>query len=352
MDAKNMYLYQNILQIVDKKNLHDIDVNLYARKVFELAKSLFGIKKASMTFEDLENNIEGQSVQNEITINKNLVNIKKLHELTNTIFHEMRHIKQFESYQKTLNFSVTPTIPIFFSDSTIFFTNNITNINSFDLYYTAINERDARNSALIESKNLFDFLNKNCKSKKAKSFSIFLYNSIQTTEQEEEKKYKRSLYNLDFNKIKLKRQVTKQINKILDEEEGSIFLSQNFYEKESFDSFSAMLTYMKLSSLLLMYCDESIQKRLTEYCKKYIKIKDIAYTYIYFNNNYYWKTTNKDMKMIFEIANHYKLSFDEIADMLDKFDKNYLLNLYTSWQGGKEDTSSKNEKQNDYDMEK
>ena len=75
MDAKNMYLYQNILQIVDKEKLHDIDVKLYAKKVFELAKSLFGIKKASMKFDDLENDVDGHSFQNEITINKKLYNI-------------------------------------------------------------------------------------------------------------------------------------------------------------------------------------------------------------------------------------------------------------------------------------
>lgn len=353
MDAKNMYLYQNILQIVDKEKLHDIDVKLYAKKVFELAKSLFGIKKASMKFDDLENDVDGHSFQNEITINKKLVNVKKLHVLTDTIFHEMRHIKQYDFFQKTLDFSITPTMPMFFSDSTIFFLNTkITNVNSFDLYYTSLNERDARNSALTESKKLFDYINKNCKSQKAKSFMSILYKFIETTGQKEEKIYRKSLYNLDFDKNKLKRIVTKQINKILDETEKSILLDHIVYEKKFFDNFSTSFTQIKLSPLLLMYCDESIQKKLTVFCLRHIKVKHVANMYIYFNNNYYWKTTDKDMKMIFEIANHYKVSFDEIAEILNRFDKNYLLNLYTSWQGGKENTSSKNKKINDYGIEK
>ena len=142
MKIEEMYIYQDILKEVDKVQISEIDLQKYIYDVLALAKKILNIKNVNLKFEPMEENKFGASDNTDtIIVNKNLLKMKNIYELTKTIFHECRHIYQGNRTKIKIGEKITPTIPLLFCDETIFYLDSIfTQSQCYNFYLTSFSE--------------------------------------------------------------------------------------------------------------------------------------------------------------------------------------------------------------------
>lgn len=339
--------YFEILKELDKERVRDIDIKAYIQKVFNLVKKHLGIEYAELTFEYMEKDIFGKSDNRSvITINRTLLNLSNIHDLTQSIFHESRHIYQAKNNKIEIDSKMKPTIPLIFSDQTIFYLSVIfTPSQCYNLYYTTITEKDARDYANNMCETLYNFLQKNTKNINAQKLSQILKTANEQSVEIEDKKYKRCMYDLNYNMKEIADKVKNELNENISVANKQVkFLKKyknsnvcNYADSSENDIIQSQITHIKFSLLMLnlklcalvsVYCDEDMKKTIKEFCLNNLDIEEVCDVYIYLHNYYNWDTTTEDMNKVLSVANDMKIPFNEICLYLFNYDKNELAKRY------------------------
>lgn len=374
MDIKfgEVYYYMRVLEEFDKERIKNIDLKAYAQGVFSLAKKLLDIEYAELVFEHIDETTFGKSDNKKtITINDKLLSIVRIGDLTQTIFHESRHIYQAKHNKIVIDSKIEPTIPLIMTDETVFYLDKIfTSTQCYNLYFTSLNEKDARDYANHMCKLLYEYLNANVQNKQPQELLSILLKANHASEIEEEKKYRESMFSLDYkfgeikNKIKAKthellekaRLDATELRKLDNLNNNSKIDYADYCEEDEINKkaihlrFSLFLLSFKLSAVVSTYCDDEIKGEIKEFCLKNKDIDEVVNIYLYLHNYPIWNTTSEDMNKVFEIALNYKIPFKELCLWLSNFDENDLAKRYamflTNQQVSKKQNNNKLDEKN------
>ena len=349
MKIEEMYIYQDILKEVDKVQISEIDLQKYIYDVLALAKKILNIKNVNLKFEPMEENKFGASDNTDtIIVNKNLLKMKNIYELTKTIFHECRHIYQGNRTKIKIGEKIVPTIPLLFCDETIFYLDSIfTQSQCYNFYLTSFSEKDARDFANEMCLSLYQYLEKNIKNHNPQKLAKILRNACQKDIKVEEKEYREAMYSQEYNNAKIKNIVKRATHNLIEKAKQDVkYLRENqeatkstkeyadFIEDEEIQmkishiNFSFLVLELKLCALVSIYCDDEMKKEILDFCVSNLDNETLATTCIMLNNYSTWNPTKEDVTFALKLLNKWGSSFDEICTYLSRFDKNDLAVLY------------------------
>lgn len=329
-------LYNDVLNIVDKENIQNIDMREYSKKVFEIAKNEDNLSNIiNLIFNDeyfLQN--FGNNYDNVIEIDSKVVNPARIIDLTTTIFRLSRYY--YQNAQKIeVDKHIEPKMPVAYCSFPIENLNEKEiGMKIFDIFNTSQNEKDARDTSLARSKQLFDYLQDNATNKEVKDYLQTVSKDLNKMISFENVSYTNSMYNLYFDQEKLKQVVTNEVKNEIESFKRNPLNYSKFFED--------------INALLILYCDENIKTDIKKTISPYIQNVDILLNYIYVHNYPYWNTTSNDLNEIFALARKTHIPFELVAGKLPNFDKNDLVKRFSNFFEGtaesKKTTTFSNEK--------
>ncbi len=322
-------LYNKLLECVDQPKYKKIKVKEFLKTVCMLAEKLYNVK-VNILFEKMNSNSWGSAKDNTITINTRYIKLRYLHELTNTIFHEIRHVYQHKTIKKELNSAFEPKIPpIATSMSVYFIKESETNINPYFLYYISQNEKDARDTARENSIKLFTYIYSNVKCAKIKKLFKFYVTNLKSNIPFENDLYNECLSNLpqDVNYIK---------NITIFMIEKTLTLTQKaFFNKESKDNVLAnnskkIIHHIEptICGYVNLYCDEFIKKQIVEFCLQNKTEKECMNALLTTFNSYYCKVNKSDWGLLFKLCDTGNITMEQIKDKMFHYRMKDIQNLY------------------------
>lgn len=338
---EEIYYYLDILSEIDKEKVKEIDMKAYTQKVFALAKRCLKIKDAELTYEQLEEETLGKSDNKKtIIINKNLLTLSRIHDLTQTIFHESRHLYQSKYNKIEIDFNMRPTIPLIFSDETLFYlTDILTSTQCYNLYFTSLTEKDARDYANKMCETLYDYLQQNIASPYAQKLLDILKTANKRSIELEKEKYKKSMFDLNYDMKEIAQKTKGEVNKVIAQANEDIqYLKEHIsYDDDSIIHtkiahirFSFLILNLKLCALVSVYCDESMKNAIKNFCLNNVDIEEILDAYISVHNYHNWNATTSDINQLFTVVNEKKIPFDDVCLWLPNFDQNELAQRYAN----------------------
>ncbi len=349
MRLEEMYIYQDILKEVDKAEFSCIDLQKYIYNILALAKKILNIKTVNLKFESMDENKFGASDNKDtIIVNKNLLKMKNIHDLTKTVFHECRHIYQGNRTKIKIGEKIEPTIPLLFSDETIFYLDSVfSQSQCYNFYLTSFSEKDARDFANEMCLSLYQYLEKNIKNHNPQKLAKILRNACQRDIKFEEKEYREAMYSQEYDNAKIKNKVKTATHSLIEKAKQDVkYLRENqetikspkeyadFFEdaeiqmKISHINFSFLMLDLKLCALVSIYCDDEMKKEILDFCVSNLDNETFAATCIMLNNYSTWNPTKEDITFALKLLNKWGSNFDEICSYLSRFDKNDLAVLY------------------------
>lgn len=196
--------FDSILDIVDKQDWNNIDLNAYIEQVIKLAEMYYNLPRLEYETSYLENDTLGSFGDNKIEISEKLVNFRAIYNLTNTIFHELRHAQQFSNNKLKIDGNYKTTMPVVYcTDNINMLDGRKLNMDPYDIYFTSYNEKDARDTSLKYCQKLFKYLDENVKSEHSKHYTKIILSLIKKDYEIEKKYYAESMYKLIYNEREL-----------------------------------------------------------------------------------------------------------------------------------------------------
>lgn len=317
MENNTNKLYEQITEVLTSKKLNKETLKKFCETVYTLATQKLNVKCESFEIKKLNSEGYGYTLDNNIVLNEKYLKPKYLVELAHTIFHEARHLYQYQRdfIQKDINTNFEPTLPIIHSNDFVYMLNEEQIfLNPFYLYYTSKIERDADSYANIETYTMLRKLKQNFAGNKKLEKLIDsqlekLNTKIDTREQQYksrlaqlkvfEKNYKDSIKELALEKLTQYQnsenmyKITNAIFQIYTDEN----LTQKYFDYAIENNDTKVLfcvvnsPYSKISANML--------NKLFEYCKN----KNLDLNYIK-TNLYYW--SKKTLENNYEIFNNPK----------------------------------------------
>lgn len=325
-------LYKEILECIDKPKYKEIDIKNFLVKVCSLAQNIYKVK-ANINFEKLTSNSRGTANYNNITINTRHMKLRSLHEITNTIFHETRHVYQHLTIKKDLNGSFPPQIPAMSICTAVYLIKESrVNINPYYLYYTSQNEKDARDSARQECQKLFLYIYSNVKTPKIKKlFKIYL-KKIASNNSFEDDLYAEYLSYLPRNIEYVKEKVIPMISETLS-------ITQKAFEDLDNDNCSLAndakkyISYFTptISAYVNLYCDDFIKNQVIEFCMLHKNIKELLNAMLTTFNSYYCKLDKNDWILLFSLYDNNYISKEQIQETMKNYRMEEIEKLYQNY---------------------
>ena len=283
------------------------------REAFAWAKRDLDIQEMYLSVENFNDDTYAYLESNTIFVNKKMFKASKIYEIVDTIFHEAKHRHQhLNSTKKSLNESIESILPIPFSNNSIFLIDEEQiGLNPFFLYFTADNEKDARDYAEIMTKKYLQHLNQTCVTNKGKKFfkkQLDLYN---VKCEKNLSLYETRIGHLKaFNLYYIKNIKTK-IGELLEK------FSNNYDQYKD-------ACHIELSSYLLVCCDNEIANNIYNFAIEHNSIK----TLLTLINCPYVKVSQPVLNQCFAMAKHESMYIDDIQDYLSNWDNEFVKTEY------------------------
>lgn len=302
----------------------------FAIALFEVAKRQLGVNNCTLNFvNEMKNNLGvSSSLNNTVTLNLAKMEKQTLFKTVATIYHELTHLRQDKiETKKTLNMAFKPEFPfIRCIGNEKFLPPEILGTSTEFFYFTCKHEKQARDVGNECAMNLFTALNELAQVNQTKAGTArFIERCILQTQRRIDKEKA----DYSFASAQAKAFLASNPNfiqnafaKIKQEFiSGASMCDKNSVERQQCER---RFNY-RLGSLVLMGCDDYMKAQTLSFVSSnFVNKAEVFTSFVSVVDSPYSKTTEKDLSLLFKLAEHNNCTKDNLINYLVSWDKDYL----------------------------